>query len=225
MLLTFDCYGTLIDWETGIRDAVHAAYPASRAMDDAVLGSEFHAIQNRLKTDAYRAYRSLLAEVTSELAAAHGWDGSPALAASVPESVPSWRPFADTNRALVRLRSAGMGLGILSNIDDDLLAGTLEHLEVEFDHLGTAARLRSYKPASAHFELGELWAESDGGRWLHVAQSLFHDIVPATRLGVDSVWVNRQAERLSSEARPVYEAPDLESAAEWILSLDPAPQR
>lgn len=222
MLLTFDCYGTLIDWETGILEALRAAYPESAALPDEALGNEFHAVQNRLKTDVYRSYRSLLAEVASELAAAHGWDPGVDAAAGVPASVPSWRPFDDTNRALTRLRGAGHHLGILSNIDDDLLAGTLAHFDVTFDHLGTAQQLESYKPASAHFALGAAWAGSgtdpDRGEWLHVAQSLFHDIVPATRLGLRSVWVNRHAERLPPEAAPVHVAPDLDAAVEWILT-------
>ena len=222
MLLTFDCYGTLIDWETGILEALRAAYPESAALPDDVLGNEFHAVQNRLKTDAYRSYRSLLAEVAAELAVDHGWDPGVDAAAGVPASVPSWRPFDDTNRGLTRLRDAGHRLGILSNIDDDLLAGTLDHFDVAFDHLGTAQQLESYKPASAHFKLGARWAGSGGhpdrGGWLHVAQSLFHDIIPATRMGLHSVWVNRRAEPLPSEAAPVHEAADLDAAVDWILA-------
>ena len=122
------------------------------------------------------------------------------------------------------MRDAGIRLGILSNIDNDLLLGTLTHFDVTFDRLGTAGDLRSYKPARPHFELGARWAadESDddgsGDRWIHVAQSLFHDILPATSIGLPAVWVNRRREQLPPDAKPVHEAPDLETAVDWILS-------
>ncbi len=224
MLLTFDCYGTLIDWETGILGALRSAYPTSAAIADETLGAEFHAIQNRLKTDEYRSYRSLLTEVAAELATSHGWDPSIDTAATVPASIPAWLPFEDTNRALKRLQDHGIRLGILSNIDDDLLTGTLEQLDVVFDHLGTAQQLKSYKPATPHFELGAEWARAEESAdaedypWLHVAQSLFHDIVPTTRLGLRSVWLNRRGEARPADAAPVYEAPDLDTATDWILS-------
>lgn len=220
MLLTFDCYGTLIDWESGILAALRRAYPEATSVDDRALLDEFHAVQNRLKSDAYRSYRTLLTEVAAALARARGWDPSELTAASIPASIPGWRPFADTNPALRRLREAGASLGILSNIDDDLLSGTLGHLEADFDRLGTAERLKSYKPATRHFELGREWAaeDPDGEEgWLHVAQSLYHDIEPATRLGLRSVWVNRRGEELPDSAGPAHVAPDLASAADWIL--------
>ena len=219
MLLTFDCYGTLIDWEAGILAAIRASFPASAGLPDRELLESFHESQNTLKGGAYRSYRRLLAEAADELARARGWAVSGPAAEAVGASVPTWEPFDDTNDALVRLHEAGATLGILSNVDDDLLAGTLEQLAVPFDRLGTAERLRSYKPATPHFELGRRWSEEeDDGRWLHVAQSLYHDIVPTTRLGIPSVWVNRLGETRRSDASPLYEAPDLAAAAEWILS-------
>jgi 2-haloalkanoic acid dehalogenase type II len=216
-LITFDCYGTLIDWETGILTALRAAYPEAAAIgDDALLGA-FHAAQDARKTAAYRSYRDLLTEVAVDLAATYGWDGSPALAGTLPASVPTWTPFDDTNAALGRLVEAGIPLGILSNIDDDLLAGTLGLLTGPFERIGTAQRLRSYKPARVHFDLGLEWAQGRAGGWLHVAQSLFHDIEPATRLRVPCLWVNRKDEALPSSVAPRFVAPDLESAVEWIL--------
>ena len=215
-LLTFDCYGTLIDWEGGILAALRTAYPEAAAVEDERLLGEFHAAQNRLKTSEYRPYRQLLTETAVEVARANGWDTSDELAAGVPASIPSWRPFPDTNSALLRLAAAGITLGILSNIDDDLLAGTLKHFEVEFDLLGTAQRLRSYKPAAPHFERGREWA-AGFDRWSHVAQSLFHDVVPATSLGIPVLWVNRKGEPHSDDAAPVHVAPDLAAAAAWLL--------
>jgi len=229
MLITFDCYGTLIDWAGGILAALRASYPASASEPGRTLLDRFHAVQNRLKTSEYRPYRDLLTEVAHALAEESGWEDSPEAAGHIPASIPTWTPFEDTNRGLRRLAEAGARLGILSNIDDDLLAGTLEHFDVTFDRLGTAERLRSYKPAAAHFELGRQWAEADAeagvsseipgspSGWFHVAQSLFHDIEPATRLGLRSVWVNRLREPLPADARPVHTAPDLDAAVDWIL--------
>jgi len=215
-LLTFDCYGTLIDWEGGILAALRAAYPEAAAVEDERLLGEFHAAQNRLKTSEYRPYRQLLTETAVEVARANGWDTADAPAAGVPASIPSWRPFPGTNPALSRLAAAGVTLGILSNIADALLAGTLKHFEVEFGLLGTAQRLRSYKPAAPHFERGREWA-AGFDRWLHVAQSLFHDVVPATSLGVPVLWVNRKDEPRPDHADPVHIAPDLAAAAAWLL--------
>ncbi|WP_420441311.1 HAD family hydrolase [Candidatus Palauibacter sp.] len=215
-LLTFDCYGTLIDWEAGILAALRAAYAEAAAVEDEALLGEFHAAQNRLKTSEYRPYRQLLTETSTEVARANGWDPSDASAAGVPASIPSWQPFRDTNPALSRLAEAGVTLGILSNIDDDLLAATLKHFEVEFGRLGTAQRLRSYKPAAPHFERGREWA-AGFDRWLHVAQSLFHDVVPATSLRVPVLWVNRKGEPRPDAADPVHVAPDLAAAAAWLL--------
>ena len=215
-LLTFDCYGTLIDWEGGILAALRVAYAEATRVEDESLLHEFHAAQNRLKTSEYRPYRRLLTETAMEVARANGWDTSEELATGVPASIPSWRPFPDTNPALSRLAAAGVTLGILSNIDDDLLAGTLKHFEVEFDLLGTAQRLRSYKPAAPHFERGREWA-AGFDRWLHVAQSLFHDVVPATSLGIPVLWVNRKRESRPDDANPVNVAPNLAAAAAWLL--------
>ncbi|WP_428273936.1 HAD-IA family hydrolase [Candidatus Palauibacter sp.] len=216
-LLTFDCYGTLIDWEGGILAALRAAYAEAAAVDDELLLGKFHAAQNRLKTSEYRPYRQLLTETAMEVARANGWDTSEELAAGIPASIPSWQPFPDTNPALSRLADGGVTLGILSNIDDDLLAGTLKHFDVEFGLLGTAQRLRSYKPAAPHFERGREWA-AGFDRWLHVAQSLFHDVVPATSLGIPVLWVNRKAEPRPDDAAPVHVASDLAAAAAWLLA-------
>lgn len=216
-LLTFDCYGTLIDWEEGILTALRAACPDARSAADRELLSDFHALQNERKTSAYRSYRRLLTEVTLALAGRRGWDVDEERAGRVPASIPEWRPFPDTGPALERLADAGFRLGILSNIDDDLLAGTLERLPVEFDVLVTAEKVRSYKPAPAHFEQALARVAGDRSRLLHVAQSLFHDVRPAPEHGIPVVWVNRRREPLPVDLRPAAVVPDLAEAAGWIL--------
>ena len=134
------------------------------------------------------------------------------------ESIPGWSPFPDTNGALERLASQGYRLGILSNIDNDLLAGTLRHFDVSFDLLVTAQSLESYKPAPRHFETALTKVGGDPGRMLHMAQSLFHDVRTATRLGIPVVWVNRMSESRPSDVQPAAEVADVEGAVDWLES-------
>ncbi|HWP43326.1 MAG TPA: haloacid dehalogenase, partial [Blastocatellia bacterium] len=125
--------------------------------------------------------------------------------------VPAWTPFADTNAALERLASR-FELGILSNIDDDILDATRKHFTVDFALVVTAEQVRSYKPGHAHFL--EAKRRAGARRLLHAAQSYFHDVVPASQLGIPVVWVNRNAETIpEGGARPTYEVPDLASLA------------
>ena len=216
-LLTFDCYGTLIDWNRGIAGAVRDACPEARSIPDDALLDSFYTIQDDLKTSEYRPYRQLLTEVTLELAGRGGWEVTEKRAGGVPASIPEWRPFEDTNASLVRLARAGFRLGILSNIDDDLLAGTLRHFDVDFDLLVTAQSLRSYKPASAHFDRALEEVGGDKRGMLHLAQSLFHDVRPAGQLGIDVVWVNRGGEATPEDVAPAAVTPDLASAVDWLL--------
>ncbi len=217
-LLTFDCYGTLIDWEAGILAALRSAYPRAAQVDDDALLEAFHSAQNTLKTSEYRSYRQLLTEVSAQIARTNEWDESTECSAKVPASIPSWCPFPDTNAALARLAAGGVTLGILSNIDNDLLVGTLQHFDVSFALLATAQNLQSYKPASRHFARGREWA-AEYQTWYHVAQSLFHDVIPATALGIPVVWVNRKQETQPAEARPEFVADDLTDAVDWLLGV------
>jgi FMN phosphatase YigB (HAD superfamily) len=149
------------------------------------------------------------------VAEADGWEMPEAIAREFAASLPSWRPFADTNRALSRLAGVGIRLGILSNVDDDLLAGTREHFTVDFDLVITAEQVRSYKPEHGHFlaareRLGD-------AHWLHAAQSYFHDVVPCAELGIPSAWINRHGEPPAGNVRPDYEFRDLAGLAAWLV--------
>jgi 2-haloalkanoic acid dehalogenase type II len=184
-VVTFDCYGTLIDWETGLYGAFERiGAPVERSALLTAYAEEEVAVESM----AWRPYREVLAEVARRLGARFGFevpDEGRFLAASLPD----WAPFPDTNDALARLRDAGHSLGILSNTDDDLLAATRGHLPVKFDLIVTAEQVRSYKPAPPHFvEARQRIGERP---WLHAAQSYLHDIVPARALGIDHAWVNR----------------------------------
>ncbi len=189
-VITFDCYGTLIDWDHGIRVAFN---DAARENGVSVSGDEilraYAFIEPVVEREAYRSYREVLSETASRVAQMLGWRLSNA--AFLAESIASWKPFPDTNPALQRLHSAGIRLGILSNVDDDLLAATRRHFTVDFDPIITAQQVRAYKPQPAHFLTAR--QRMGSARWLHAAQSNFHDIVPASRLGIENAWINRRA--------------------------------
>jgi 2-haloalkanoic acid dehalogenase type II len=194
-IITFDCYGTLIDWETGIRTAFTSA-----GMNAAEALRAYAAIEPEVEHERYRSYRDVLT-VTAERVAARL--GAPHPKPFLAESLASWQPFPDTNPALERLRQAGARLGILSNVDDDLLAETRKHFTVDFDLIITAQQVRSYKPGEAHFRTAR--ARIGNARWLHAAQSNFHDIVPANTLGTDTAWINRHGEKPRRGGVPKFE--------------------
>jgi len=213
-VITFDCYGTLIDWEAGIAEAFRTAARADGvALDPQAVLAAYASLEPAVQARGYLPYREVLARTAAEVAARLGWQMPAERRGFLAESLPAWPPFPDTNPALQALAARGYALGILSNVDDDLLAGTLEHLQVRFDFLVTAQQVRSYKPAAGHFlAAGRRLA---GRRWLHVAQSLFHDVAPAMALGIPVVWVNRKAEPPPAP-RPTAEVRDLGELVEWI---------
>ncbi len=214
-VLTFDCYGTLIDWEGGIAGAFQAAARARgvRLERAAVLDAYLDA-ERRVEAGPYRRYREVLTEGARGAAAALGWPLGPGDAGFLADSVGAWRPFPDTNPALGRLRAAGYTLGILSNIDDDLLAATRRHFPVDFDFVVTAQQVGSYKPARAHFDAAR--RVIGARRWLHVAQSYFHDVVPARALGIPTAWINRHGEAPPDGGRADRELPTLRELADWL---------
>ena len=213
-VVTFDCYGTLIDWESGIRDAfVHAAADDGVSINpDAVIGA-YHRVEPAVEK-SYRPYRDVLAESAMEVARSLGWEIDRKRASFLADSLPNWLPFPDTNEGLEALRHAGLSLGILSNIDNDLLAATRRHFTVRFDVIVTAEDVKSYKPGHAHF----LAARGRIGNrpWLHAAQSNFHDIVPANALGIRTAWVNRKSEEALPGGVPSIE---VASVADLALAI------
>ena len=207
-IVTFDCYGTLIDWERGLSDAFQAAaQQAGHTVDRSTVIAAHATIEPRIQQRGYQRYRDVLADVAVEMATQLGWSLPPGDAAFLADSVPGWRPFADTNPALERLTASGHRLGILSNIDDDLLAATRRHFTVDFALVVTAEQVRSYKPGHAHFERAR--EQIGDARWLHAAQSYFHDVVPARTLSIPVAWINRKGEVPSGEQRPDLEVGSL----------------
>jgi 2-haloalkanoic acid dehalogenase type II len=171
--VTFDCYGTLIDWEQGIGDAfVQAASADGVVLQRADALSAYMRFEPIVEAGPYRSYRDVLRETAQRVAERFDWDLDEARADFLPRSLANWPAFEDTHPALERLRAAGYRLGILSNVDVDLLAATLRRLDTEFDLLVTAQQVGDYKPNHAHFL--EARQRIGNARWLHAAQSYFH---------------------------------------------------
>ena len=214
-IITFDCYGTLIDWESGIVNAFLSE--ADRDGVDLNPGSiiaAYMAEEPAVEAEQYRLYREVLGETAQRVAAKSGWKVGPGRAGFLAASVPRWDPFSDTNPALERLAKK-FQLGILSNIDDELLAATLKTFPVRFDFTITAEQMHSYKPGLAHFN--EALARTEGKRLLHAAQSYFHDVVPASRLQIPVAWINRRGERIGEDGiEPTYRLQDLTGLADML---------
>ena len=209
--LTFDCYGTLIDWETGLLGALRgiAAAHGARADDERLLRL-FAEAEGAIEAGPYLPYREVLGQALERIAASLGFPLAEGERDALARSLPDWPVFADTVPALEALRRR-YRLAIVSNVDDDLFAGTARRLRVPFDAVVTAQQVGSYKPAPAHFHRVLERLALPASRVLHVAQSRYHDIAPARALGWTTVWVNRRAGRTGSGATPVKEAtPDLE---------------
>lgn len=214
-IITFDCYGTLIDWEKGISEAFVAAAAADgHSLDGRKVLESYSRTERKVEADAYRSYAQVLRETSLLIASDLGW--TPSNPSFLVESLPRWQPFPDTNDALHRLVEAGVRMGILSNVDEELLAETRKHLSAPFDLIVTAEQVQSYKPAEGHFL--EARRRIGDARWLHAAQSSFHDIVPARALGIKSAWINRKAEKPLPGGQPDHEFRDLSELAAWVES-------
>lgn len=201
-LLTFDCYGTLVDWERGILAAAEALCAAHGAAPAAAetLGS-FAEHEHAVQAERYRLYRDVLGLVWGRMGASLGFRPTAGERAAFGTSVGEWPLFPDTADALRRL-GARYRLGIVSNVDDDLFAATAERLGTRFDWVVTAEQVRGYKPAPAHFHEMARRSGIPRDRTLHVAQSRFHDIAPAAALGYATLWVNRPSLGAAAGATP-----------------------
>lgn len=211
-ILTFDCYGTLIDWRGGIESAFLSIL--GDAMGDWLpeIFDAYVEIEKEVEAKEFQSYRKVLAEVTGRLGDRFGVSLSAVECNRLAELLTQWEPFSDTCDALARLKNRYC-LGILSNIDRDLFSKTAVRLGVDFDFTITAEDVRSYKPSLGHFErLVEEHGPKD--RILHVAQSLYHDGEPARKLSLAYMWINRYEETNSSQACPLSELPDLKSLAD-----------
>ncbi|RMG48610.1 MAG: haloacid dehalogenase type II [Acidobacteria bacterium] len=214
-VLTFDCYGTLIDWEKGILNALRPVLAAHdcHLADEHIL-SLYATIESEIEAGPYVTYREVLRSVVREFGRRLGFRPTPTERECLVDSLKDWPPFPDTIDALPKLKQA-YRLAIISNVDDDLFALSARALPVEFDAIITAEQVRSYKPSLRNFQMAIDRIGVPPDRILHVAQSLYHDIVPARRLGLATVWVNRHKEKKGwgatppASSRPDLEVPDL----------------
>ncbi len=221
-VLTFDCYGTLIDWEAGLLGALQPVFRSHGVTmgDDAVL-ELFASLESAAEAGDYQPYKQVLEQVVRGMGAELGFEPSEEEARCLVDSLGDWPPFADTVPALRWLKREFL-LGVVSNVDEDLFARTEVRLGVEFDQVITAERARSYKPSLRNFEVAVEVLGVEKDQMLHVAQSLFHDIGPAGLLGIATVWVDRRmgrggggATRLAT-AQPDVTVPDLSSLVALI---------
>ena len=217
---SFDCYGTLVDWETGISTAVAEVLGAhgirkSRAEVLALFADAEPRVQD---SRDYLEYRTVLRRVMAAIGADLGIQCTGSELSCMADTLPEWPVFPDVVDALNTLQTR-CRLAVISNVDDDLFAGTADALGVEFDVVVTAQQVRSYKPSLRNFDAARARMAVERDSWLHVAESLYHDIGPANRLGIKSVWVNR-ADRGGGtriiDAVPDLVVPDLAALAEMM---------
>jgi len=218
--ITFDCYGTLIDWEGGIVEALQPFIPTP--LDRARIARDYITIEAAVEREGYRPYREVLMEASGRLMTALGYPLPPEHADALPRSLPRWRPFPEVPGALRRLQETGYRLAILSNVDRDLIAASILQLGIRPDLVVTAEDCRSYKPAPGHWQRFEQLSGSRPPKTVHVAASLYHDIVPAGSLGYRTVFINRHAEPVAG-ASPTRTLPDLARLPETLAELDSLP--
>lgn len=214
---TFDCYGTLVDWRSGIRGRLASLWPEADA--DRLL-DRYHAIEPSVQAGRGVAYRSVMAETLSGVAAAEGLAVPAGAEDALAESLPSWPVFPEVPAALSELRARGWRLAILSNTDPDLLDASIRAIGVEVDERVVASAIGSYKPAFGHWETFFERTGADRTRHVHVAASLFHDVQPCASLGLPCVWINRLGE--ASDLPRAGELADLRDLPDTLDRLVPA---
>jgi 2-haloacid dehalogenase len=217
--ISFDCYGTLIDWEAGILPALRGVLAAhGQSLPDAALLELYGEFEAQAEAGPYQSYRNVLESVVRQFGERCGFHPSSPELRSLHESVPAWPPFPDTVAALQRLEQRYQ-LAVISNIDDDLFAATRKHLGVEFAAMITAQQAHSYKPSLNNFRLTLQKLGVEPSLLLHAGQSIYHDVIPAQSLGISTVWVNRRSARpgvgavRAASGKPDLEVPDVASLA------------
>jgi 2-haloacid dehalogenase len=225
-LITFDCYGTLVDWENGMLAALRPLFSRDgHRLSDTELLELYGEIEAEIEAGPYLPYRQVLAQSAQEIGRRTGMDISAEEGRGFADSLTRWKPFPDTVAALEAM-ARKFRLGIISNVDDDLFAETRKKLApVEFDFVVTAQQVQSYKPSVRNFEEAMRRSGLNKDQVLHTGQSLYHDVAPANALGIRNVWVNRPSIRPGSgaakpgTAKPTYE---VRSVAELAILLSSA---
>ena len=214
--VTFDCYGTLIDWESGAFDAYQTeAERDGFTVDRNVALPLFLSIQHEIQSGSYELYAEVLRRTAVRSAREMGWDLEPSRSGFLPDSVPRWPAFRETNAQLERFGKK-FEVGILSNIDDKLLGATRRHFRVDFDLVVTAQQVRSYKPDPAHFKECQRRIGGKKG-WVHIASGYEADIEPCIKAKIPVIWVNRHGDPLdASQKKPYAEVKTLRDAAKLL---------
>jgi 2-haloacid dehalogenase/putative hydrolase of the HAD superfamily len=213
--VTFDCYGTLIDWEKGILDAFSAeAEKDGFSFESAPLLRRFMEVQAEIMAGSYELYAEVLRRTAVKVAGEIGWELEPSRAQFLPDSVENWMPFRETNAAMERLAKKYQ-IGIVSNIDDKLLGISRRHLRTDINLVVTAQQVRSYKPDPTHFRE---CARRIGGKkgWLHIGSDYTNDIAPVLKMNVPVIWVNRHGEKLGDRKAPTATVKNFREAAKKL---------
>jgi len=210
-VLTFDCYGTMIDWESGLFSALRPILAKhNRKIGDEVLLELYAELELEAERQDFLNYREVLQSVVRGFGERLGFTPTEAEVRSLPDSLANWQPFPDTNEALRKLKSRYQ-LAVISNIDDNLFALTAPKLGVGFDQVITAQQARCYKPCKKIFQIAQQRIGVIPEKWLHVGQIIYHDVIPAQSLGIATVWVKRPSPRAGAGATKAANAkPDLE---------------
>ena len=218
---TFDCYGTLIDWNAGIRGVLERLAGAERAPE---LLRRYHDVERAVQAeDEFRPYADVLAVSLERVARDAGLDLREGHGRQLPESLPDWPPFPEARPALEELRRRGWRTAILSNTDRPLIEASQRRLGVPFDEVVVAGEIGSYKPAHGHWHTFFERTDAVRDRHVHVGASLYHDVAPARELGLNIVWINRGGEEsYGADAEPDRELPDLAPLPETLDELVPA---
>ena len=223
-VLSFDCYGTLIDWEGGILPALKKLLETHNInQSDRQILELFAEFESELEksTNEYLKYRQVLRQVVQKISERFDFNVTEAELNSLPDSLKNWQPFPDTVEALKALKKR-FRLAIISNTDDELFTDTAKHIQVEFDWIITAEQVQSYKPSPRNFEFAIQKMGISPDRLLHVAESIYHDIIPVKAMGLSTVWVNRRVGKegfgatKAASGEADLEVPDLKTLVSLI---------
>jgi 2-haloacid dehalogenase len=215
---TFDCYGTLVDWNGGIRAELEKLFGVERA-DDLVL--RYHELEPEIQSSSPGlSYREVLTIALERLADEEGLTLPEGETSALARSLPSWPVFDDVRPGLEEARSRGWSLAILSNTDRDLIDASMVSIGIAFTLVVVAGEIGSYKPATKHWEVFREKSQADPAHHVHVAQSLFHDIEPASAMGLPTIWINRLGE--PEDPRPTLTLEGVSVLADALDSLVPA---
>jgi 2-haloacid dehalogenase len=214
--VTFDVYGTLIDWETGIADAFQKeAERDGFTLDSAEVIRLFHETERQIQAGSYELYAEVLRRTAVAIAKEVGWPLEPSRSGFLPDSVARWPPFKETMPVLTKVKKQTQ-VGLISNIDDKLLGLTRRYIPIDYDLVVTAQQVRSYKPDPAHFTECERRIGGKKG-WVHIAASYYHDVEPCVKKKIPVIWVNRHKEELEpGQKKPDAEVPNLREAIKLL---------